>query len=47
MNLILGGDPNVGMPGSGGHSHGAGPGQNPPGTLSVSAEEMEAIDRLT
>jgi hypothetical protein len=36
MNLVLGGDPNVGLsggPGSGGH---AGHGGNPPGTIEVS-----------
>lgn len=50
MNLILGGDPNAGLPagagGAGGQAHG-GPGANPPGTIRVSQEEMEAITRLT
>ena len=53
MNLILGGDANIGGgPGAsvsggapGGHAgHG---GANPPGTIRVSQEEMEAITRLT
>lgn len=53
MNLILGGDPNAGLPagaggagagGHGGHGHG---GANPPGTIRVSQEEMDAINRLT
>ncbi len=49
MNLILGGNPNVGLDGAGGAGAGAGgPGQqNPPGTLRVTQEEMEAINRLT
>jgi hypothetical protein len=52
MNLILGGDPNAGLPGmggagAGGHSHGSGGGANPPGTIRVTPEEMEAINRLT
>lgn len=51
MNLILGGDPNSGVPlggGAGGaHAHGGLGGANPPGTIRVSQEEMEAITRLT
>lgn len=49
MNLILGGDPNSGVPlgGGGGHGHGGPGGANPPGTIRVSQEEMEAINRLT
>lgn len=48
MNLILGGDPNAGVPsvgggGPGAHGHG---GANPPGTIRVTPEEMEAITRL-
>jgi UV excision repair protein RAD23 len=51
MNLILGGDPNAGLSSMGGagaghagHGHG---GANPPGTIRVSQEEMDAINRLT
>jgi len=50
MNLILAGDPNAGLPsnlgnmGGGAHHHGSGS-QNP-GQISVSQEEMEAIERL-
>ena len=50
MNLILGGDPNVGlggapaMGGPGAQAHG---GANPPGTIRVTQDEMEAINRLT
>lgn len=55
MNLILGGDPNVGLGGAGGAGGapggipGAGGqgGNQPPGTLRVTQEEMEAINRLT
>jgi hypothetical protein len=49
MNLILGGDPNVGLPGSaaGGLPGMPGAGGDAPGTMRVSAEEMEAIERLT
>ena len=51
MNLILGGDPNSGVPlggaGAGAHGHGGPGGANPPGTIRVSQEEMEAINRLT
>jgi UV excision repair protein RAD23 len=52
MNLILSGDPNVGLAaGAGGALPGVGfggqEGANPPGTLSVTEEEMAAIDRLT
>jgi UV excision repair protein RAD23 len=48
MNLILGGNPNSGVPpmagagAAGGHG-----GANQPGTIRVSPEEMEAITRLT
>jgi hypothetical protein len=44
MNLILGGDPGVGLTGAGA---GSGAGGNQPEVLSVSGEEMEAIERLT
>jgi len=50
MNLILGGDPNAGLPmggGAGGQAHGGPGGANPPGTIRVTEEEMEAITRLT
>jgi hypothetical protein len=62
MNLILGGDPNVGLPGLAGAGAGGLPGMpgmpgmpgagggqgvDPPGTMRVSQEEMEAIERLT
>lgn len=53
MNLILGGDPSSGLGGVGagaGAGAGLGPGAqggNPPGTIRVSADEMEAINRLT
>jgi UV excision repair protein RAD23 len=51
MNLILGGDPNAGVPLGGGagqgHAHGGPGGANPPGTIRVTQEEMEAINRLT
>ena len=55
MNLILGGDPGAGLGGAGGAgaagvggAGGAGgPGANPPGTIRVTQEEMEAINRLT
>jgi ubiquitin len=53
MNLILGGDPNsgvgglVGAGGAGGMGPGAQGGANPPGTIRVTQEEMEAINRLT
>lgn len=53
MNLILGGDPSQGLPGAGaGGAGGAGGlgghgGANPPGTIRVTQEEMEAINRLT
>lgn len=50
MNLILAGDPNAGLGGAavGGGGAGMGPGgANPPGTIRVSQEEMEAINRLT
>ncbi len=55
MNLILSGDPNTGLP-SGpmnfapSHSHGGeedeGEGSQQPGTLNVTEQEMEAIERL-
>lgn len=49
MNLILGGEAGSSLGGAGGAgAHGAGgQGGNPPGTISVSQEEMEAIERLT
>lgn len=50
MNLILAGDPNAGLGGAGGgagHAGHAGPGQNPPGAIRVTQEEMDAINRLT
>lgn len=51
MNLILGGDPNSGVPlggaGGAGAGHGGPGGANPPGTIRVSQEEMDAINRLT
>ncbi len=48
MNLILGGDPNSGVPLGGGGGANRGPGgANPPGTIRVSQEEMDAINRLT
>jgi len=50
MNLILGGDPNSGVPAGGSHGHAGGhggPGANAPGTIRVSQEEMDAINRLT
>lgn len=45
MNLILGADPGTGI-GAGAGAHGHGGGQNPPGTIRVTKEEMDAIDRL-
>ena len=54
MNLILGGDAGAGLPGggAGGAGAGAGMGGGPgagqqPGTIRVSQEEMDAINRLT
>ena len=59
MSLILGHDPMSGFGGGGpggpgAHAgpgglggHGGGHGQPPPGTISVTPEEMEAINRLT
>ena len=50
MNLILGGDVGAGIPGgrAGAGMGGAGAGgQQQPGTIRVSPEEMEAINRLT
>lgn len=53
MNLILGGDASAGLGGLGGAggAGGMGPGSsggaNPPGTIRVTPEEMEAINRLT
>ena len=48
MNLILGADPGLGMPGAGaGGAGGHGGGSNQPGTIRVSQEEMDAINRLT
>jgi UV excision repair protein RAD23 len=54
MNLILGGDPNLGgqggapggMPAGAGAGAGAGSGGNNPGTIRVSQEEMLSIERL-
>ena len=48
MNLVLGGDPNIGM--GVGNAEGMEEeegGQDPPGSLTVSQAEMDAIDRLT
>lgn len=49
MNLILGGDPGVGLGGAGGAGAGGhgGHGGNPPGTIRVTQEELDAINRLT
>jgi len=52
MNLILGGDASAGLPGlagagAGAGLGGAGGGANPPGTIRVTQEEMDAINRLT
>jgi UV excision repair protein RAD23 len=48
MNLILGGDPGTGLGGSAGAGMGGGMGgQNPPGTIRVTQEELDAINRLT
>lgn len=50
MNLILGGNPGSGLaPGGAGGAGGAGAGAGraPPGTIQVSQEEMDAINRLT
>jgi UV excision repair protein RAD23 len=49
MNLILGGDPNTGIGGGqgGGMGGGMGGGQHPPGTIRVTQEELDAINRLT
>jgi UV excision repair protein RAD23 len=51
MNLILGGDLNAGVGGGAGGAGGAGGhgghGGNPPGTIRVTPEELEAITRLT
>ena len=51
MNLILGGDAAGGLPGAGAGAggpgaHGGAAGGNPPGTIRVTPEEMEAINRL-
>jgi len=53
MNLILGGDAGLlgagaagGGAGGAGGAHGGG-GANPPGSIRVSQEEMDAINRLT
>ncbi len=47
MNLILGGDAGVGLPGAGAGGAGGGAGgANPPGTIRVTQEEMDAINRL-
>ncbi len=56
MNLILGGDAGSGVPGQGAGGAGANAGlggaggsggQNPPGSIRVTPEEMESITRLT
>ena len=53
MNLILAGDPNAGLAGmagagaGAGHVHGGAGGANPPGSIRVTQDEMEAINRLT
>lgn len=48
MNLILGGDAGAGVPGLGaGGAGGAGAGANPPGSIRVTQEELDAITRLT
>ena len=49
MNLILGGDPGSGMQGAGAGAGGAGGagGANPPNSIRVTQEEMDAINRLT
>lgn len=47
MNLILAGDPNAGLAGAAGGHGQIGAGANPPGTIRVTQEEMEAINRLT
>lgn len=53
MNLILGGDPSLGVGGAGGAGaggaggHGGHGGGNPPGTIRVTQEELDAINRLT
>jgi UV excision repair protein RAD23 len=46
MNLILGGDASLGL-GAGAHGGHGGPGANPPGSIRVTQEEMDAINRLT
>jgi len=47
MNLILGGDPNIaGLGGVGGAGGGHGGRANPPGSIQVTQEEMDAINRL-
>lgn len=53
MSLLVGHDPMAGMGGGGGRMPGMGGGQArggaprpPPGSISVTQEEMEAIDRL-
>lgn len=45
MNLILGGDAGAGA-GAGSMGPGGAGGANPPGTIRVTPEEMEAINRL-
>ena len=52
MNLILGGDASLGLGGgvgggAGAHGDHGGPGANPPGSIRVTQEEMDAINRLT
>lgn len=45
MNLILGGDASTGLGGAGAGA-GAGAGGHPPGTIRVTQEELDAINRL-
>jgi UV excision repair protein RAD23 len=50
MNLVMGGNPNIGM-GAGGMGGGAGtqaqqPRRPPPGSIQVTPQELEAIKRL-
>lgn len=46
MSLILGHDPMAGMGAGGGPAGQGGQPQPPPGSIQVSQEEMEAIERL-
>lgn len=47
MSLILGHDPMAGMQGAAGGNPAGGQQQPPPGSIQVSPEEMESINRLT